>query len=373
MAMRVVWTVSSMAWDTGTVMMKWVVPILTEAGITVDILPLYPISGDEAPLEIEGAGVEVLPAPIQGRFARNIQASGVLRRAFKLYDRVIVVQDLDTELKAVTARASVAKKTPLIVISHIPLTEYLAARGENQIARLRRLIDGLYPKIDRIVTVTDAAGSDLMEYHGVSSGRIRRASLPLPFRAWQEEAPMSPPHPFLETEDPIIAVMGRLEVLKGMEVLINAVKVVQDHGYPIRLLVIGDGPERANQEQLCRSLGVPAYFAGWVEAPAAWIQRARIFVAPQYFDGTGWDIQWAMSVGVPVIATNAPHASREVLAKGTMGKIVSIGEPMALAEGIERWLDNDRIRGAFAVLAKQRARALDRERVGSLWIDALTT
>lgn len=371
--MRLVWVVSSLAWDSGTVIMKWVVPILSQIGITVDILPLYVTEPQESLMPIENApGIEVLAAPVQGRWARNIQASGVLRRAFKLYDRVIVDQDLDTELKAVTAKTSVAKKTPLILISHLPLTEYLAARGENQIAGLRRLIDGLYPKMDRVVTITDAQATDLMEYHGVGANRIRRASLPLPFRAWQEEIGENAPHPFLDTDDPVIAVMGRLDALKGMEVLINALRVVKDHGYPVRLLVLGAGPLRASHEQLCRSLGVPAHFVGFAENPAAWIHRAKIFVAPQYFDGSGWDMHLAMSVGVPVIATNAPHASREVLAKGTLGKIVSIGEPMALAEGIERWLDNDRIRGNFSLLAKQRARALDRERVASAWIDALT-
>lgn len=371
--MRVVWVVASMAWDTGTVLMNWVVPLLAEANITVDILPLYPVERDEMPLDIVVSGVHILPPPIPGRFMRNVQASGVLRRAFKLYDRVIVDQDLDIELKAVTARTALAKKTPLIMISHIPLTEYLAARGENQISGLRRLVDALYPKLDRIVTVTDAAGRDLVEYHGVSREQIRKAFLPLPFRSWQEAAMMSPPHRFLDTEDPILVVFGRLEVLKGMEVLINAVKVVQDHGYPIRLLVLGDGPMRSSQEQFCRSLGITAHFAGWVEAPAAWIRCAQIFVSPQYFDGAGWDIYMAMIVGVPVIATNAPHASREVLAQGTLGQIVSIGEPMALAESIERWLDNEHIRSQFAIMAKQRARALDRDRVGAAWIDALTT
>ncbi len=372
--MRLVWVVPSLAWDSGTVTMKWVIPILSQMGIAVDILPLHVTGPNETPIHIERTpGIEVLTAPVQGRWARNIQVAGVLRRAFKLYDRVIVDQDLDIELKAVTARTSVAKKTPLILIAHLPLTEYLAARGENQIAGLRRLIDGLYPKIDRLVTITDAARTDLMEYHGVDPTRIRKLSLPLPFRRWQEEISANPPHSFLETDDPVIAVMGRLDALKGMEVLINALRIVKDHGYPVRLLVLGEGPLTASHEQLCRSLGIPAYFSGFAEDAAAWIHRAQIFVAPQYFDGSGWDMHLAMSVGVPVIATNAPHASREVLAKGTLGKIVSIGEPMALAEGIERWLDNDRIRGAFSLLAKQRARALDRERVGSLWIDALTT
>lgn len=372
--MRLVWVVSSLAWDSGTVIMKWVVPILSQIGITVDILPLYVTDPNETPIAIEKApGIEILTAPVQGRWARNVQAAGVLRRALKRYDRVIVDQDLDIELKAVTAKASVAKKTPLILISHLPLTEYLAARGDNQIAGLRRLIDGLYPKIDRVVTITEAARTDLMEYHGVGSHRLRKVFLPLPFRAWQEEITANPPHSFLNTDDPVIAVMGRLDALKGMEVLINALRIVKDHGYPVRLLVLGEGPLRARHEQLCRSLGIPAYFAGFAEDTAAWIHRAQIFVAPQYFDGSGWDMHLAMSVGVPVIATNAPHASREVLAKGTLGKIVNIGEPMALAEGIEHWLDNDRSREAFSLLAMQRARAQDGERVGFAWIDALTT
>lgn len=369
MTMRVVWVVPSMDRNTGTTIMEWVAPILVEAGVAVDILPLFPATGPGAITEVAGAAI--LDAPIQGRITAKIQMSGILRRAYSRYQRVIVDQNLDTELKAVTAMGAVIGRAPMILISHIPLTEFLAARGEHNIGRLRRLIDGVYPKIDRVVTLSDAATTDLMEYHGVQKARVFKVSLPLPFRQWQSEADSEVPDPFLDSSVPVIAAYGYLETLKGMEVLIHAVRLLYDQGFYVRLLVLGDGPMRQSEETLAKSLGIEALFPGWVQHPGAWLSKARIFVAPQYFDGAGWDLYAAMSVGVPVIATNGPHVSQEILAKGTLGKIVSIGEPGALADAIQKWLSNDRIRSTFALHGKQRARALDRERVKQTWIDAL--
>lgn len=369
MAMRVVWVVHSLDRNTGTILMEWVVPLLIEAGVAVDVLPLYPPSQPGHLSTVEGAAV--LDPPIQGRFTAKLQISGVLRRAYHRYHRVIVDQNLDLELKAVTAMGGVMGRAPLIMVAHVPLTEYLAARGEHNVGGQRRMIDALYPKIDRIITLSDAATTDLMEYHGVAKNRVVKVSVPLPIQKWQSEAQHPVPHPFLETDVPIISSLGYLETLKGIEVLINAVRLVQDQSIPIKLLVMGDGPLRAQQEKLAASLGVEALFPGWVPEWGAWLSRSKIFVAPQYFDGAGWDLYAAMSVGIPVIATNAPHVSREVLSNGTLGKIASIGEPVALAEGIQKWLGNDRIRSAFALGGKQRARALDRDRVKGAWIDAL--
>lgn len=367
--MRVLWVLEDLSWSAGSILASWVAPILIEGGVDLEVLPLT--ETEDVPVAWPDA-VTVLDAPIAGRLLRDLRITGLLRRAFSRYDQVIVDQTLDLELKAIMAMGGVSRRAPLVVMAHIPLTEYLAARGENQVGRLRKLIDGLYCKMDRVISVSDAVGSDLISSHGVPRDRWVFVPPPVPVSELLLQSRVLPDAwPFPDDGVPVVSTMGRLEALKGIEVLLNAAKVLQDEGQSLRLVIVGDGSQRQNHEILARSLGLQAYFPGWVDNPGAWLAPSTIFVAPQYFDGFGWDMYMAMAVGVPVIATNAPAVSTEVLAKGTVGKIVSIGEPLAMAEAIHKWLANDRIRDAFAIGGKQRARGISREKMAKRWYDAV--
>ena len=215
MTMRVVWVVHSLDHETGTILMQWVVPLLIESGIAVDVLPLYPPSHPGALSIVEGA--TVLDPPIQGRFIAKRQISGVLHRVYHRYHRVIVGQNLDLELKAVIAMDGIMGRAPLIMVAHMPITEYLKARGEHNIGGQRRMIDALYPKIGRIITLSKAATTDLMEYHGIHKNRVVKVGVPLPIQKWQSEAQHPVPHPFLETSLPVVSTLGHLEPLKGIE------------------------------------------------------------------------------------------------------------------------------------------------------------
>ncbi|MCL4352192.1 MAG: hypothetical protein M1318_06045 [Firmicutes bacterium] len=108
-------------------------------------------------------------------------------------------------------------RTSLIMEAHVPLTEYLAARGEHNIGGRG----------------SECAFADLSV--AIRGSALRR--------------------PFLEISLPVISSLGYLETLKGIEVLINAVRWVQDQSIPIKLLVMGDGPQGQQQEKLATSLG----------------------------------------------------------------------------------------------------------------------
>lgn len=366
--MRALWVVPSLAWDPGTVIMAWTVPILEAAGVVCDVLPMS--AAVEHPMPLAGPQ-RVLPPPAGGRWTRSLQITGLLRRALGRYDRLVVDQNLDLELKALVAAQGVRRRGRVTMVAHYPLTAYLAARGEHRLGPIRRRIARLYPTVDRVVAVSEAVARDLVARHGIDPAKVFRPPLPLPPPV-ALDAPRPPGWPFPEDDGvPVIATLGRIEHLKGLEVLVQAVKLLQDRGRRARLLVLGDGPNRGQIERLVRTLGVEAALPGWVADAGAWLQRAAVFVAPQYFDGVGWDIWMAMTAGVPVIATNAPDVSAEILAKGGAGKIVSIGEPLALVEALEHWLVHPDIARRFGVAGLQRARARLRDRVGGPWLDAL--
>lgn len=72
-----------------------------------------------------------------------------------------------------------------------------------------------------------------------------------------------------------------------------------------RLVVAGDGPERAALEQLTRDLGIEdsTHFPGWVSAPEELFRRASIVLAPAPAEPCGLSILEAMAWGTPVVTT----------------------------------------------------------------------
>lgn len=365
--MRVVWVLADSAVRTGSVLAGWAAPLLARAGHEVEILPMSATAEPVAEFS-----VPVLEPPVRTGWGHNLQVSGVLRRAFSRYDRVVVDQTLDLEIRAILSKAALSRRGRLMMLAHVPLTQYLAARGEHEIGRLRRTITGLYPRLDRVIAVSAGVGSDLVMEFNVEKSRLSVLAPPVPVGRLETEAKTRPgAWPFPVDQTPVIVAMGRLEHLKGIAVLIQAMKLLQDRGRPARLLVLGDGPARAELTEQARAMGLDAAFPGWVPDVGAWLGAADIFVAPQYFDGAGWDLYAAMSVGLPVIATNAPVASEEILARGKRGRIVSIGEPVALVDALVEWLETPKLSEGPALLGMQRARGVDAERIQSEWVEAV--
>lgn len=368
--MRVVWVLPHAGVADGSRLAAWVIPWLSKAGHAVEVLPLEAYDGALQPFS-----VPLLEPPIGRSLGRRLQMTGVLRRCLTRYDRVVVDQNLEIELAAAVARGAQRGSAMVIGVAHIPLTHLLAARGEHEVGRLRLQIARRYPRLDRWVAISRGVGEDLVVSHRVNASRVVVVPPPLPAElleaASREGAPANWPYP--DDGVPTVATVGHLDHLKGVAVLLQALKLLEERGRHARLLVVGDGPERASLEQLARSLGLTAHFAGWVpdQELGRWLGACTVYVAPQYFDGAGLDLWMALASGLPAIATDGPVAPGEVVGKGRFGRMVTLGEPLALLEELERLLDDASARDALALAGRQRARGVSGARVQEEWVRAL--
>ena len=116
------------------------------------------------------------------------------------------------------------------------------------------------------------------------------------------------------SRDPIVLYTGRLVEYKGLPLLIRSLKGVQ-----ARLVVLGEGEDRARFEELARNSAVRAEFRGRVSAAELreWMRRARVLVLPSQtrLEAFGIVLLEAMACGTPVIASNMPGVA-EVARKG---------------------------------------------------------
>jgi phosphatidylinositol alpha-mannosyltransferase len=150
-----------------------------------------------------------------------------------------------------------------------------------------------------------------------------------------------------------VLFVGRLEPRKGILLLIEALARVPG----ARLIVCGDGPERAAAEGLAREKGVGARFTGALddEAKLALYGEADLFCAPSpYGESYGLVLAEAMAAGLPVVAA-ANDGYRAVLDGDGAAGLCAAGSAPALAEKINEVLASAELRERLSAWGRREA------------------
>src|SRR4030066_293876 len=124
----------------------------------------------------------------------------------------------------------------------------------------------------------------------------------------------------------VITYVGRLSPEKNISLLIRAfygMAMTYDH---VRLLIVGDGPERENLETQIKHMKIAdkVYFTGMVEYESipAYLAACDIFVTPSSSETFGLSTVEAMAAGLPALGMDAP-GSRDIIEDGITGLITS--------------------------------------------------
>src|SRR5262245_31561971 len=126
--------------------------------------------------------------------------------------------------------------------------------------------------------------------------------------------------------------------------------------FPVRLLFVGDGPERARIEQRCRQHGScgEVSFIGNLPFVEEVLVGADLFLLPSESESFGLAALEALACKVPVIATRAGGIP-EVIADGECGLLYPVGDVEAMAAGAARLLADEPLRASFAEAGRRRA------------------
>ncbi len=123
-----------------------------------------------------------------------------------------------------------------------------------------------------------------------------------------------------------IIFVGRLNPVKGVRYLIKAMRFVLEKEPNCKLLIVGDGEERAELEALSVQLGIKEsiQFAGAVphEKVRTYLQQADVFVLPSLSEGFPLVILEAMACGLLIVATRVGGIP-DILKDGINGYLVN--------------------------------------------------
>jgi glycosyltransferase involved in cell wall biosynthesis len=133
--------------------------------------------------------------------------------------------------------------------------------------------------------------------------------------------------------EPALLYVGRLEHVKGVEVLLKAMPGILKAMPEVTLRIVGDGPDRSRLEGLARELGTAkaVTFAGWQKDAISEYSKARLLVVPSVWpENLPTVVLEALAVGRPIIGTRVGGIP-ELVEDGVSGSIVAPNDSEALA------------------------------------------
>jgi glycosyltransferase involved in cell wall biosynthesis len=247
-------------------------------------------------------------------------------------------------------RSRLNKNYPWVAFHHGYTATDLKMRVYNRLDRWS------LPKSDRIATVCQAFASQLSRETNIPQERIfvqHNAIRPRPKPAADEVSGLRRRFGIAEGERVVLSV-GRLSKEKAHADLIEAFKQV-DAGNPelqCKLLIVGDGAERAGLEEAARASGQTdrITFAGQVSNIQPFYAAADVFVLPSHSEGSPNVLLEAMVAEVPIIAT-AVGGVPEIVSDEESALLVPPKNPQTLAAAINRVLDDSALAQRLTTVA----------------------
>jgi phosphatidylinositol alpha-mannosyltransferase len=161
--------------------------------------------------------------------------------------------------------------------------------------------------------------------------------------------------------------VGRLEPRKGFQVALDAFAELAPRYDDLRLVVVGDGPQRARVRRLSPALRARVDMIGRASHDdlPTYHAAADFFVAPATGrESFGIVLVEAMAAGLPVVASDLP-GYREVVRHEREGLLVPPTDPVALADAGARLLDDPALSRRLSIGGRTRARAFAWPRVAA--------
>lgn len=165
---------------------------------------------------------------------------------------------------------------------------------------------------------------------------------------------------FLAPGSLVVGAVGRMVAVKDQATLVRAFLLLRERrphlASRLRLLIVGDGPEREKCLALLAEGG--ALDAAWLpgdRSDADELLRAMdIFVLPSLAEGISNTILEAMATGLPVVATRV-GGNGELVNEGETGELTPPRQAGPLAEVLGRYLEDEGLRAAHGAASRRRA------------------
>ena len=159
-------------------------------------------------------------------------------------------------------------------------------------------------------------------------------------------------------EHVVVGTVGRLQTVKDQVNLVRAVAIARGQGEAgarLRLVIAGDGPQRAEVEAEIAATGIGdiTWLAGERSDVPEVMRSLDVFALPSRAEGISNTILEAMASGLPVVATEV-GGNAELVAAGETGLLVPAEDPQRMAEALLRYTADAALRQNHGAAGRQR-------------------
>jgi glycosyltransferase involved in cell wall biosynthesis len=230
------------------------------------------------------------------------------------------------------------RRRPLVAHLHGPLR---LTQRYSEVERRRdvRLADWLerttVARADLITSPSDLVSRELSEARWLQGRAARTVRNPVDLEQWADVAPVG-------TGRPLVLTVGRVEHLKGPEVLVRAAVRLAEEAGDVEVVFVGrSSGEREGLQyrewiaRLASQLGAPCRFMDQVPRRdlRGWYETARVVAVPSLYESLSMSGLEALASGRPVVCSTSTGVAELVANSGT-GAVVPPGSPDLLAEAL---------------------------------------
>ncbi len=265
-------------------------------------------------------------------------AIGQTRAILNSYKPAIVVTfTLESTVPMFFATRLNANPAPIWIISEdsntaVASTTEFRNRYANQL--LQKFLGHVYRKADFITTVSSTVLNSVQQTYKIPPQQCNVIHNPIDLSNILSLSQLDKPYDF----DYIVAV-GRLVKVKQFDLLIKSFSELEKFS-PVKLVILGEGQERANLAQLVSDLNLTesVYLPGFADNPWVFMKHAKMLVLTSQVEGFGNVLVEAMAVGCPVITTNSGGPTDII--KHNINGLTVTADKSSIATAIKQLLDN---------------------------------
>lgn len=185
--------------------------------------------------------------------------------------------------------------------------------------------------------------------------------------------PSSNASPYEGEHNKTIVSAGRFTWQKGYDSLIKAFANVHAKHPDYTLVLYGDGPLLGEYKSLCRELNIidAVVFPGYSNDIMEAIRKEGIFVLSSRYEGIPNSLIEAMTMKLPIVATDCTPGGADFLTKhGDLGILVAIDDIDGIADGINRLIEDKDLYTTMSENSSLILEELKPSRISKLWIES---
>lgn len=270
---------------------------------------------------------------------------------------------------AVAARMLARAPTRVVAVEHTTWSASRLLRRRSTRLAARTTMRMLLPRADAVLGVSRGVADDLVRFAGLRAGSVGTIYNPVVTDPREAPPPLPPEaEAWARAACKRVLAVGALKEPKNFPLLLRAFARLREH-LDARLLILGEGAQRAALEAQAASLGLRDVvdMPGFVADTAACYARADLFVLSSDHEGLPTVLIEALEQGTAIVSTDCPSGPREILEDGRHGRLVPVGDSEALAAAMLETLRAPPDPGAL----RARARDFAVERIADQYLEVL--